>query len=281
MEADALAYVRKIMNQVPRLSPEQVQQFERDGHVLVAGVLSAAQVSATVEAICRFANVKLEDPKTWYQWPSEAWSVVPLHHAQELWDNRQNPRVVAPFAQLLGTDALWVSMDRTGFKPPLARGKAHRQDTPIHWDADPRSPEGRGVQGMLYLTDVEPGEGGFECVPSLYRNLDAFLASNPNAKQPDATGHAIIEVPARAGDLLIWSSRLPHRGGENRGRRPRVVQYVSYQQRGTEAEREERVRNWSERRAPAQWRNWPRQRDPEPGPVATLTPLGRKLLGLE
>jgi hypothetical protein len=58
-----------------------------------------------------------------------------------------------------------------------------------------------------------------------------------------------------------------------------VTQYLTYFPRGTEAERVERVANWRERRAPAWWRGWSGQQDPEPYPAATLTPLGRKLLG--
>lgn len=33
--------------------------------------------------------------------------------------------------------------------------------------------------------------------------------------------------------------------------------------------------------APSCWRPWPRQIDPEPGTPAELTPLGRKLLGID
>jgi hypothetical protein len=37
----------------------------------------------------------------------------------------------------------------------------------------------------------------------------------------------------------------------------------------------------ADERAPSCWRPWPRQIDPEPGAPAELTPLGRKLLGID
>ena len=267
---------------VPVLTAEQHAQFRHDGYVVVPSVLDRAQARETAKAIAAFAGTRLDAPESWYRLPPESWSVVPVHQAQILWDNRQDPRVVAPFAQLLGTDRLWVSMDRAGFKPPRSkRHPDHRQETNIHWDADPRTPE-IPLQGLIYLTDVAVGDGGFECVPSIYREVDKFLAIQPPNKelQPDIGAHGIVEVPGRAGDLVIWSTRLPHRGGINRGTRPRVAQYLTYFPEGTDDQRAERVANWRDRRAPPCWRNWPGQKDPEPYAAATLTSLGEALLGL-
>lgn len=82
-------------------------------------------------------------------------------------------------------------------------------------------------------------------------------------------------------DLVIWSARLPHQGGRNRGTRPRVSQAVSMHPEGSESEREARIACWREKRAPAWWRGWKRQVDPEPGQPAELTALGRRLVGID
>ena len=267
---------------VPVLSVEQHVQFRHDGYVVVSGVLDGARARETADAIAAFAGARLDAPETWYRLPPESWSVVPVHQAQILWDNRQDPRVVAPFAQLLGSDRLWVSMDRAGFKPPRSeRHPDHRQETNIHWDADPWAPE-LPLQGLIYLTDVAVGDGGFECVPSIYRDVDAFLATQPRNKElhPDIVAHEIVGVPGLAGDLVIWNTRLPHRGGVNRGTTPRVAQYLTYFPEGNDDQRAERVANWRDRRAPPCWRDWPGQKDPEPYAAARLTSLGEALLGL-
>ena len=84
-----------------------------------------------------------------------------------------------------------------------------------------------------------------------------------------------------AGDLVIWSSALPHGSGINTSPKPRVAQYVGMDVEGGEDERAERVACWRDRRAPEWWRGWPGQLNPEPGGPARLTPLGRRLLGLD
>lgn len=262
------------------LSSQQQAQFDRDGFVVLRGVFSPEALAPAVETITGFAQADLGDPATWYRLSPDSWSVVPLHHPQAFWDLRQDPRLVAPFAALLGTDRLWVTMDRASFKPPLsAAHPRHRQQTDVHWDEDPRESVARSLQGLVYLTDVGPGDGGFECVPSLYRELPGWLARNPLAKKPEVTGRELLQVEGQAGDVIIWSSKLPHRGGVNHGRTPRLAFYVSYTPEGSEAERAERISLWERKRAPAAWRGWVNQPDPEPGPPATLTPLGRRLLG--
>jgi ectoine hydroxylase-related dioxygenase (phytanoyl-CoA dioxygenase family) len=89
----------------------------------------------------------------------------------------------------------------------------------------------------------------------------------------------------RAGDLLIWNRLLAHGNGRNVGARPRLAQYLTmYPAADDEGQRQERIACWREGRAPGGWereiperyRGCERHRVP-----AELTPLGRKLLGLD
>jgi ectoine hydroxylase-related dioxygenase (phytanoyl-CoA dioxygenase family) len=87
---------------------------------------------------------------------------------------------------------------------------------------------------MLFLTDAARGEGSFECVPSIFQDLDRYLDEHPGRvldAPVDVAGHDVVEVPARAGDLVVWDARLPHQGGRNRGGRPRISLAVSMHQR--------------------------------------------------
>lgn len=88
---------------------------------------------------------------------------------------------------------------------------------------------------MLFLTDAARGEGSSEYVPSIFRNLDRDLLEHPGPVLDvpvDVAGHGVVEVSARAGDLVIWDGRLPRQGGRNRGRQPRVSLAVSMHPRG-------------------------------------------------
>jgi hypothetical protein len=136
---------------------------------------------------------------------------------------------------------------------------------------------------MLYLTDTGAGEGAFECVPSIFRDRDAYLAAHQGAlvEMPvDVGDRTVVEVPARAGDLVVWSALLPHHGGKNRGKRPRVSLALTMVPEGSDEEREERVRCFHAQRAPAWWRGWRGQRDPEAHGPRPLTLLGSRLVGL-
>jgi hypothetical protein len=135
---------------------------------------------------------------------------------------------------------------------------------------------------MLFLTDTSSELGPFECVPSIYRDARRWLAEHPDATEPDLDGHEIVQVTGKAGDLVIWDALLPHRGGRNHGATPRITQYIAMQPAGGYKEAQERIALWHDKRVPPCWRTWPPTViDPELGPRAELTPLGRKLLGID
>jgi hypothetical protein len=243
----------------------------KQGYIVVRGVAPETLMEAARQAILDWVERHPELPLQW--------SVVPLHHAQAFWDLRQLPSVHEAFTAVRGTHKLWVSMDRAIYKAPHGVDESR-----LHWDLDPRTLSFPSFQGMLFLTDTHGGQGPFQCVPSLYQGLQSYLEAHPgfDLEDPlDLQGHEVVQVPVSAGDLVIWDSRLPHHGGPNQGRAPRLSVPISMWPCGSEQERAERVACWQQKRAPPYWRGWPGQLDPEPGEPATLTSLGRKLCGLD
>jgi len=157
------------------------------------------------------------------------------------------------------------------------------------------------VQGVLFLTDTEADQGGFQCVPEVYRDLLAWERSGsaePPPAAPAPSDPRVRQVPGKAGDLLIWNILLPHGNGHNVSQQPRLAQYITMhpapeaaKERGSgrgnsvwdaEAERAERIVCWRER-FPPNWARGVAPRVTERGTTqpAQLTPLGRKLLGLD
>jgi hypothetical protein len=248
-----------------------LHHLQREGWLVIPGVAPEALLAPARRVIAEVLGVDPSDPERWTPEPPLDGSVVPVHHAQAFWDLRQHPAVHAAFAEILGTRELWVTMDRAIYKAPSTW-----DDSVLHWDADPRT--ARGVQGMLFLTDAPADQARFECVPAIFADLERYLATHDEL---EVDGYERVRVPARAGDLVVWDVRLPHHGGPNHGRAVRMSVPIAMHAVGSEDERTERIRCWEGRRAPAWWRGWKGQVDPEPGPPAELTDLGRKLLGLE
>lgn len=263
---------------------EERERLERDGWAVLPEAVPEPLVAAAREAVCAFLGVELDDRESWYRVDPRAQGFVPLHHAQAFWDVRQHPRVHAAFAELWGDERLWVTIDRAHFRPPLDPARPeHAHGRRIHWDRDPFASDGRFFQGVLYLADTSAEQGGFECVPALFRGFDDWVAANPggNWHVVEAPEREVVRVAGRAGDLVVWDWRLAHGAGANRSDRPRIAQYVTMFP-PDQAQREERIECWRERRAPAGMRGFPGQLDPEPGAgPAELGPLGRKLLGLD
>jgi len=259
--------------------------FAENGYLAVPEVVPEKNLEAAVSAICEFLRVNRDDPATWYRLDLGSNGIVPLHHGQAFWDNRQHPRVYQVFSELLGVRELWVTMDRGSFKPPYrTEWPERRNDSPMHWNRDPRDPRGSWVQGLLYLTDTSADQGAFQCLPKIHLSPDQWTLKQDEEGflvPEEVNTSGIVTVPGRAGTLIIWDSRIPHRGGLNYTDRPRYAQAIAMHPVGSDEERQERVQLWRDKRAPSWWRPWPHQIDPEPGEPAKLTPLGRKLVGID
>ena len=280
-------------------SPEDLAHFETQGYVILRQAIPARQVAATTAAIWQFLGMAPDRPDDWYRPPHTPNGSVPMHQHQSFWDNRQAPRVYNAFRQLWKTPRLWVSLDRASMKPPASQ-RHPEWDYPsfLHWDLDfGETPVRFGLQGVLCLSDSTVDHGGFHCIPGMHRDTIEWSRTplaQRDPKAPPACDPARIEtIEARPGDLIIWHRALPHGSGVNRSNRPRLAQYILCAPAGSAISdqhsvdaprveildylRRQRIAQWQRRVGPSGLGLDPR----EIGPPAHLTPLGRKLLGLD
>lgn len=200
-------------------------------------------------------------------------------------DIRQLPRLHALFAKIWGTHRLWADRNSCRFTPPWRPGRA--EPLPIHWDVDPQDREQLWYQGAVALTAAPPRGGGFRCVPSLMYNRDrwphTWTATDYGTEYwPDPVpDEEIVEVPVDVGDLIVWSSRLPHGTVKNQTDHPRVVFYVQLFPEGTPEEATVRVSEHQAGIALTWWRWKPGHDRAEPWPPVRLSEHGKRLLGLD
>jgi hypothetical protein len=135
------------------VSDDEKRFFVENGYLTVSEAVPQANLAAAVDAICAFLAIDRDNPDTWYRLDIGDNGIVPLHHSQAFWENRQHPRVYEVFSEILGVRELWVTMDRASFKPPFrSEWPTRRDDSPFHWDRDPCDPK-RLVCPRPTLTD--------------------------------------------------------------------------------------------------------------------------------
>ena len=292
--ATPLAAIRKTLP-LRVLSDDDWRHWTTNGYVIVRQAVPAANVNRLVDVLWRFDEKDPNDPATWFVPQRRDHKMRELNHTgmleiynhQSLWDNRMEARVYDAFVDIWDRQDLWVAIDRAMLNPP--KKDKGSPDGFIHWDVDTSlRPLPIGAQGVLSLSKQDRDVGGFQCVPELFNNFDAWVKTQPadrDPMHPDVTGLDVVYVGLEPGDLLIFNSLLAHGVRPNRSEnRVRMAQYISMYPADWDdaAEREERIRLWRERDFPKRdaFPGDPREWERHHAPTAVLTPLGEKLLGL-
>ena len=262
------------------LSVEELNFWEEQGYVVVPNAVPAENAEAAARAIWDFVEMDPDDPASWYPDPPRQGVMVEMYHHQALWDNRQGPRLHQAFAQILRTEKLWVSLDRTSINPPI--GPLFDHPGGLHWDIVLEPPIRFAVQGVLYLNNTPAHQGAFVCVPGFHHRIEEWIRDQPEGADYTELINAEVEpvpIAAGAGDLIMWRTALPHGHSPNTGIQPRVAQYITMFPAPTERGEKprDRICSWKERltgNGPAK-----KAKENQVGRTADLTPLGRKLLG--
>lgn len=275
------------------LSDDDWQFWVSNGYVVVKNAVSEDQAKRLADYLWQYEEKDPNDIESWYKRPNVEMQMkelnntgmVEIYNHPYMWDNRQTPRVYESFVDIWGTEKLWVTIDRANLNFPMRPGFEYKGF--IHWDYNPET-KPQNVQGVLALADqLDDTMGGFQCVPELFRTYDTWKLTQPADRdyyKPDTTGFEVVKVKLEAGDLLIFNSLLPHGIRPNTsGNKVRIAQYIAMMpaQEENEELRQWRINSWQSRDAMEGYAfpGDPLKREKQ-NPVATLSPLGEKLLGL-
>lgn len=275
---------------MPQFTSDDREFFDANGYVVIPNAVPVPLCEAVITTLFDFLRMDRDNPSDWYRLPLKPGGMIEIYQHQSLWNTRQYPGLHAIFTELYGTEKLTVTIDRAGFKPPRHPDHPeydHKGFT--HWDVDTTNlPKRFGAQAVLCLSDTDSDMGGFQCIPGFHKNLEEWIATQPadrNPRMPDLTGLTVVPIPAKAGSIVIWNNRLAHGNGHNVSNKPRLSQYVSMYpaDRMSDEVREQRVEQWRNRTPPynSVFPGDPRRIEEDEGVTAELTPLGRKLLGVD
>lgn len=269
------------------ISEQDRNTFKTDGYMVIKNVVPDDLINPACEEIAAFLSADLSDSSTWYKGAPENDGLVPSHHLQTVWDIRQNPNVYDAFSEFFGGERkLYVDINRSCFRPPSKPEYPGLSQGEIHWDIDPRNGSEGWIQGIVLLTDIKRNSGGFQCIPEIYRNINKWLLKNAINEDfdhfyPGLNNHPdIVQINANAGDIIVWSTLLPHGPALNSSFEPRIASFMTLTpNKNFDAIASETKELVMTRRAPKKWRGLPQQLDPEPGKPVILTELGEKLTG--
>jgi len=278
------------------LSQQDWQHWTTKGYVIVRQAVPAANVERLVDLLWAFDEKDPADASTWYA-PQRRehkmkelnnTGMLEIYNHQYLWDNRMEKRVYDVFVDIWDREDLWVTIDRANLNPP--KKVKGNPDGFIHWDVDTSlRPLPIGVQGVLSLKKQDGDIGGFQCIPYLFEHFDEWVKTQPadrDPMHPDTTGLEVVNISMEPGDLLIFNSLLAHGVRPNHSDdRVRMAQYISMHpaEFDNEEERTERIRQWRELDHPHRdaFPGDPREWEKKNATTAELSPLGRRLLGID
>ena len=202
------------------LSEEDRAFWDENGYVIIHDAVPAENIKAAENAIWNFLEMQPDNPDSWYPDPPRKNITMEMYHHHALWDNRQYPRIHQAFAEIWGTDRLWVSIDRASMNPPdrtspkeagKLNGDSHSKQPiplPLHWDIAVETPIPFCVQGVLYLTDTAADGGAFICVPGFHRKLEAWLTNLPTDADPRKQDLMSLGATPIPGKQVISSSGI-------------------------------------------------------------------------
>lgn len=130
-----------------------------------------------------------------------------------------------PRSAFRSIDPQHPDINRCIFRPPVHPRFPTISHGSIHWDTDPRGPG--SLQAVVLLTDVGRDGGGFQCLPEVYQNLDAWLERYAGRDEfdffnPGLNHWKTTQIEGKAGDVILWSTKLPHGTASNLSNRPEL-----------------------------------------------------------
>lgn len=213
------------------LSEQDLEFWNKNGYVVVKNAISKKDCEETQKAIWDFLKMDPNNKETWYQrHEDQKGLMLNFSDHETLNRNRLSPRIKKAYEQLYKTTHLYKTIDKVSFNPPETLDFTYL-GSPLHWDTSLKQPFTYALQGLLYLTDCQSHEGAFHCVPGFHNKIVEWLENLDSNKKPRDVAIETLQpepIIGKAGDFIIWSNLLPHCATPNKGKSPRMVQYLTY-----------------------------------------------------
>jgi hypothetical protein len=212
------------------LSKQQIEQFHRDGFLLVRGMYDAEemhdinlwtnQVSGSPEVPGHYMMYFESSKQDGSRIISRIEDYVSFHEGfAELITRRRMQEAVS---ELFGEQAV-LFKDKINFKLPGGDGFKEHQDVQAGWD----DYAALHITAMIAIDETNQDNGSVEMIPGMHKQgllgeMWAPLTDN------DTAGASYQPVHCQPGDAVFFDSYAPHRSMPNKTDKARRVLYITF-----------------------------------------------------
>jgi len=212
------------------LSQERVEQFNRDGFLVVRGMYAPEEVAEIERWTMEVANSPEVVGRDWKYFETSKQdgsrilcrieNFLPFHEGfQELITRRRMQQAVS---ELFGEPAV-LFKEKINFKLPGGDGFKEHQDVQAGWD----DYAALHITAMIAIDATNAENGSLEMIPGLHRQ--GMLGEMWAPLTDEDTGHRpYAAVHCQPGDAIFFDSYAPHRSAPNRTNKARRVLYITY-----------------------------------------------------
>ncbi|CAB3822053.1 hypothetical protein LMG3410_00319 [Achromobacter aegrifaciens] len=189
----------------PEPLDERIAAFERDGFVVMPGIIPPEQVSQLQEALIR---IEAEHNLGYAQTSFEGRKTVRINNLlvydPRFWDVPLQPDVLSLAERLLDRELLLSSLCSLTLAPGQGAQPLHEDTQQL---ALPRPRPPLAVNAIWALSDFTAENGATHIVPGSHR----YDSSPPYGAQDIDT----VQATMKAGSVMLFDSALWHKGGAN------------------------------------------------------------------
>jgi ectoine hydroxylase len=222
-----------------KLTPEQLQQFDREGYLLFPALFSSAEMKTLTDEVPRlYAQQRPENVR------EKGSDAVRTNFAAHMYSNpfarlARHPRMVLPVRQLLGGEDVYMHQFKINGKMAFDGDVWQWHQDFGTWKNDDLMPEPRAMNIAIFLDEVNEFNGPLMFIPGSHQLgvLDAghdtsttsyplWTINNDTIRKLVERG-GIVAPKGPAGSLLVFHSCLVHASGSNLSPWNRVSVYLS------------------------------------------------------
>lgn len=208
------------MSRIIKPTPEILEQFHRDGFLILHDILSPDEITKVRTGLERAFSKFSPDAELYHM--QEIWRPKLFEQGPEFDFMLDHPGVAELMEALLGDNYHLIALTGLRTSPGKTITFWHLDDTcRFSIPAGQKLPDGIPmpvftINMNYYLCDVDDDMGPTQLIPGSHRAGRSPTDADKDAKgNPTYEGRSYVSSSGKAGTLVLWNDQVWHQGGPN------------------------------------------------------------------